>query len=128
MQKMAKAQFQLNLLPQISAVGGDAREVMRRVLEAVDTEDIEKVLPPPQAPDPRLQMLQMQQLVLAVQKLASEIEKNQGSTNASNAKALFDAAKAQQTREEITRNAGQHGMDLGALAAIAGNGNGAIPQ
>jgi hypothetical protein len=43
MQKMAKAQFMLGLLPQIQATGGDPKEVMRRVLEAVDTEDIDKI-------------------------------------------------------------------------------------
>jgi hypothetical protein len=34
---------QLGLLPQIQATGGDPKEVMMRVLEAVDTEDIDKI-------------------------------------------------------------------------------------
>jgi chaperonin GroES len=118
MQKMAKAQFTLNLLPTIAQVGGDAREVVRRVLEAVDTEDIEKVLPPPQAPDPRMMLMQLQQMQLTLQKLAADIGKTQGDTVAANAKALRDAAEAQQTREETARGAAQHGMEMGALAAL----------
>jgi chaperonin GroES len=62
MQKMARAQFLLGLLPQIMTLGGNGEEVMRRVLEATDTEDIEKLFPPKPAPDPRMAEAQMQQL------------------------------------------------------------------
>lgn len=47
MQKMARAQFLLSTAEQLAAVGGDAREVMRRAYEAADIEDIDKLLPPP---------------------------------------------------------------------------------
>lgn len=49
MQKMAKAQFLLSTIEPAQAAGVDLREIMRRVYEAADTEDIDKLLPPPQA-------------------------------------------------------------------------------
>jgi hypothetical protein len=57
MQKMAKAEFLQSKLEQIIALGGDGREVLRRVLEAADVEDIDKILPPPapKQPDPVVQ-------------------------------------------------------------------------
>lgn len=54
MQKMAKGQFVMGTMEQLAAVGGDAREALRRVYEAADIEDIDKLLPEPQPqqPDP----------------------------------------------------------------------------
>jgi chaperonin GroES len=54
MQKMAKGQFVLSTMEQLTNVGGDAREALRRVYEAADIEDIDKLLPAPQPqqPDP----------------------------------------------------------------------------
>jgi len=52
MQKMAKGQFVMSTMEQLAAVGGDAREALRRVYEAADIEDIDKLLPPPQPPQP----------------------------------------------------------------------------
>jgi chaperonin GroES len=51
MQKMARAQFLLSTADAAQLAGADMREVMRRVYEAADVEDIEKLLPAPQ-PDP----------------------------------------------------------------------------
>lgn len=117
MQKMAKAQFQLGLLPQIQATGGDPKEVMRRVLEAVDTEDIDKIYPPQPPPDPMLQQMQMQQMQLAMRQMAAEAGKTEAEADAAMAKALKDAAEAATKRFELTIQAGMHGMELGAAAA-----------
>jgi chaperonin GroES len=117
MQKMAKAQFQLGLLPQIQATGGDPKEVMRRVLEAVDTEDIDKIFPPQPPPDPMLQAMQMENMKQALRKLAAEAGKDEATADAMAAKALKDAADAQTTRFELQLRAGMHGMELGAAAA-----------
>lgn len=117
MQKMAKAQFQLTLLPQIQAVGGDVREVVRRALEAIDAEDIEKILPPPPPPDPMLKQAQMQQLVLSLRQMAADAAKSENQADQAAAKALLDAAKAAETRFNLSQEAGKTGMALGAQAA-----------
>lgn len=52
MQKLAKAQFVMGTIPILAQVGGDAREALRRTYEAVDAEDIDKLLPPPPPPMP----------------------------------------------------------------------------
>lgn len=117
MQKMAKAQFKLQILPQIQAVGGDARQVMRSVLEAVDEEDIDKILPEPKV-DPQQQMLAMQQAMLNLRKLAAEAGKDEASAGADQARALKDAVEAAAKRFELTIQAGEHGMQMGAAAAM----------
>lgn len=118
MQKMAKAQFQLTLLPQIQAAGGDVREVLHRVLEAVDTEDIEKILPPPKV-DPQAQALQLQQIMLNLRALAAKASKDEAGADASQAKALLDAVNAATAKFELIAKAGAHGMELGAMAAAS---------
>lgn len=117
MQKMAKAQFKLQIMPQIMAVGGDGREVMRSVLEAVDEEDIDKILPPPRV-DPQQQAMQMQQVMLNLRKLAADAAKAEAAGDASHAKALRDAVEAAAKKFELTVAAGEHGMQMGAAAAM----------
>jgi chaperonin GroES len=120
MQKMAKAQFILGLLPQIQATGGDPKEVMRRVLEAVDAEDIDKLYPPQPPPDPQLQEMQIENMRQALRKLAAEAGKDEAAADALTAKALKDAADAAEKRFQLTITAGMHGMELGAAAAHMG--------
>jgi chaperonin GroES len=117
MQKMGKAQFILGLLPQIQATGGDPKAVMMRVLEAVDTEDIDKIYPPQPPPDPMLQQMQLEQMKQALRKMAAEAGKDEATADAMAAKALKDAAEAASKRFELTIQAGMHGMQLGQLAA-----------
>lgn len=117
MQKMAKAQFQLGLLPQIQATGGDPKEVMRRVLEAVDTEDIDKIYPPQPPPDPMLAAMQMENMKQALRKMAADAGKSEAEADAATARALKDAADAQTKRFELQLRAGMHGMELGAASA-----------
>jgi len=57
MQKMARANFLMETAEILSAAGGDVREALRRVYEAADVEDIDKLLPPPNP-----EAMQMQQM------------------------------------------------------------------
>jgi chaperonin GroES len=120
MQKMAKAQFVLGLLPQIQATGGDPKEVMMRVLEAVNTEDIQKIYPPQPPPDPMLQQAQIEHMKLALRQMAAAAGKDEAAADAASAKALRDAAEAAATRFQLSIEAGMHGMQLGAQAAHMG--------
>jgi len=52
MQKMARAQYIEQSIPLLMQVGGDPREALKRSYEAADIEDIDKLLPPPVAPQP----------------------------------------------------------------------------
>jgi hypothetical protein len=52
MQKMARASYIQQSIPLLMQVGGDPREALRRGYEAADIEDIDKLLPPPQPPQP----------------------------------------------------------------------------
>jgi hypothetical protein len=118
MQKMAKAQFVLGLLPQIQATGGDPKEVMMRVLEAVDTEDIDKIYPPQPPPDPMQAAMQMEHMKQALRKWLP-LRQGRGRGRRASAKALKDAAEAAATGQafELWIEAGMHGMELGAQAA-----------
>jgi chaperonin GroES len=117
MQKMAKAQFMLGLLPQIVSLGGDGREVLHRVLEAVDAEDIDKIFPPQQPPDPRQAQIQMQMMIENLRKLSGEADDKQASATEKQARAMLAAIQAQQGKYDLQTQAGQHGMELGAVAA-----------
>lgn len=52
MQKMAQSQYLESKAELIAQVGGNMHELVRRMLEAMDIEDIDKLLPPPQPPPP----------------------------------------------------------------------------
>jgi hypothetical protein len=117
MQKMAKAQFMLGLLPQIVSLGGDGREVLHRVLEAVDAEDIDKIFPPQPPPDPRRAQLEMQMMIENLRKLSGEADDKHASATEKQARAMLAAIQAQQGKFELGIAAGQHGMELGAAAA-----------
>jgi chaperonin GroES len=116
MQKMAKAQFILGLMPQIVTVGGDGREVVRRVLEAVDEEDIDKLLPPPKPPDPQQAQLQLESLMQNLRLLSANADKAEATTQSHMAKAMLDAARAAQERFKLSTTAGEHGVELGVAA------------
>jgi chaperonin GroES len=112
MQKMAKAQFLLSLLPQIQAVGGDPRNAIERVLEAADVEDIEKILPPPPPPDPMAQQVQQEQIMLTLRGMAAKASKDE-------ADALNKVMDAMREKFELSKDAGAMGMQLGATAAAS---------
>lgn len=117
MQKMAKAQFLLGLMGPIQATGGDTREVMMRVLEAVDLEDIEKIYPPPKPVDPVQQQMQLQQAMESLRLLSANADDKQAAAHNKLAKAMLDAAKAATERLKATQAAGEHGVELGMAAA-----------
>lgn len=91
MQRHARAQFLLSTLEPLSAVGGDGREVMRRVYEAVDIEDIDKLLPAPQ-PNP----LQEAAGAAEIEATKAKAAKDMADAQAKGAKVQFDFAKLQQ--------------------------------
>lgn len=126
MQKMAKAQFRLNLMPQIIAVGGDGREVIRRTLEAIDEEDIEKILPPPPPPDPMQQQMAMQGAIESLRKLSAEADKLENQALKEQAEAALTAVEAQAAKLGLSLSAGQIGMEMGAQAAQIGAPDGNI--
>jgi chaperonin GroES len=105
MQKMARAQFLLSTIEQASLAGADIREIMRRVYEAADTEDIDKILPEPQ-PDP------MQEV--AVKAETAKIAKDE-------TQAQLNTAKAEATQVETGLKADQQMLD----AHVAGMANAA---
>lgn len=118
MQKMAKAQFQLGLMGQVQAVGGDPREIVRRVLEAVDTEDIDKILPPIPPPDPVQEQFKQQMMQEQFRAVMLANGKTEAEANAAYAKAMKDAADAAQKRFELATAAGEHGIEMGQAAAL----------
>lgn len=105
MQKMARAQFLLSTIDQASLAGADIREIMRRVYEAADTEDIDKLLPEPQ-PDP------MQEVAVKREMAATAKDETQAQLNMANAEA---------TQAEAGLKADQQMLD----AHVAGMANAA---
>lgn len=111
MQKMARAQFILGLAPGLAQVGGDPREAYRRALEAVDAEDIDKLLPPPKPtpPDP------FQQAMAEATLAGAQAKANKDNASAQQAEAtaidkLMDAARK---KYEGQRDAALEGMTIG---------------
>ncbi len=74
MQKLAKAQFIQGTIGILGAVGGDPREALRRVYEAVDVEDLDKLLPAPkpQQQDPLQQAMAELQMRATLAKVAKD--------------------------------------------------------
>jgi chaperonin GroES len=106
MQRLAKGQFLLGTMEQLAAVGGDAREVMRRVYEAADVEDIDKLLPapkpqPPAQPNP-VEMARAQKDMAAAQH-----------TEAKTGETVLDIERK---KFELGRDAFVTGAQLGAAA------------
>jgi chaperonin GroES len=115
MQKMARAQFIMGTMGQLQAVGGDPREALRRAYEAVDAEDIDKLLPKPQ-PNPVQEAIQ--QLSMAAMKAGAD--KDTAQAQAALAKALKDAAEAANIRFNLERDAFGTGIAMGAMNASIG--------
>lgn len=122
MQKMAKAQFVMGTMGMLATVGGDPREALRRVYEAVDLEDIDKLLPPPkpQQADP------LQQAMAQIQMAALQAKANKDAAGAD--KAAAEAAEtilqAQKIKYGLAKEAMTDGMALGSVTHDAEMGNG----
>lgn len=101
MQKMARAQFLLSTVEPAQLAGVDLREIMRRVYEAADTEDIDKLLPEKQ-PDPMQEM--------AAQGAQAKIAETQSKALLNEATAQAKTAEAQLKAESLQLDAMQAGM------------------
>lgn len=114
MQKLARAQFLLGITPQVAQTGGNVQEIMRRVLEAVDAEDVDKIYPP-MSPEQQEEMQREQQMRL----MAFEAEMRGKDSKAAKdlASARKDVADAAQTQFETERDALKLGAEMGAAAA-----------
>ncbi len=108
MQKMAKGQFLMSTMKDLAAVGGDAREALRRVYEAADIEDIDKLLPPPQPqqPDPRAEA-QAQAMLAKGAVDAARADKTRAET-------VGVMLKGERDKLELERDAVTTGMEFGA--------------
>lgn len=91
MQKMARAQFLLGTIEPLQAAGGDVREVMRRVYEAADVEEIDKLLPDP---DPSGAMMQMEGAAAGIEAKKARAFKDQADGQARLAAIARDDAAA----------------------------------
>lgn len=100
MQQMARAQFLLGTVEMLSSVGGDPREALRRMYEAADVDDIDKLLPPPPPPNP-MQGMAMQ---LQVADMQATIEGKQ-------AKAARDKAEAEAVPIKLRTDIGRVTVD-----------------
>jgi chaperonin GroES len=111
MQKMARAQFILGLAPGLAQVGGDPREAYRRALEAVDAEDIEKLLPPPKpAPPDPFQEAMKEATLAGAQAKANKDDAQAAQAEATAMEKLLAAAK---TKYETQVQAVMQGMAVG---------------
>lgn len=84
MQQMARAQFLMGTVPMLAQVGGDPKEALRRMYEAADVDDIDKLLPEAK-PNP---MQEMAMQLEAGEKQATIAEKE--------TRAALNAAKTQE--------------------------------
>lgn len=95
MQRMARAQFLMGTIEQVLQVGGDGKEILKRVYEAADIEDIDKILPDKQ-PGPA------DMLALANQKAVIDER---------NSKTLLNTATARSKDAQTVMDTGQQQMD-----------------
>ena len=111
MQKLAKGQFVLGTMEQLVAAGGDPREALRRVYEAADIDDIDKLLPEPQPqqPDPALMAKAEADSAKAAQAgaAAQKLQVETGNVVLEGERMKFDLAK----------DALATGIELGAVGA-----------
>lgn len=115
MQKMAKGQFIMSTIEQLVAVQGDAREALRRVYEAADIEDIDKLLPAPQPPqpDPRAEA-QAQEMAAKAQAAQARAAKDAAGADKVKADTVVTMLKGERDKLELERDALMTGMGMGA--------------
>lgn len=100
MQQMARAQFILGTAEMLGAVGGDMREALRRVYEAADVDDIDKLLPPPPPPNP-----------MADAAMQLEMADKQAGIRQKEARATRDMAEAQAVPARLQTDVGRVAVD-----------------
>jgi chaperonin GroES len=112
MQKMARAQFVWGIAQNNPLV--DQAEALRRVFEAADVEDFDKLMAPPQQPDPQQQAMAMAGAQAQIAETVSKTARN----NAGATKAQADALKIATEAGILTGEA----VDplTGGLSGVAG--------
>lgn len=115
LQKMARAQFLLTTLEPLQMVGGDVREVLRRVYEAADVDDIDKLLPPPPPPGPE-QALAMADAEATVRGKVAKAVKDETDAQATMASLELDAGALELDQAKAELEAMQVGMGMGNAA------------
>lgn len=111
MQRMARAQFLLSTVEPLQAVGGDVREVLRRVYEAADVEDIDKIMPPPPPPGPE-QAMAMQDAEATIRGKVAKAVKDETDAAAKAASVELDAGTLQLNRDKAELEAMKAGMGM----------------
>lgn len=114
MQQLSRAQFVLGTVEMLTNVGGDAREALRRVYEAADVDDIDKLLPPPPPPNPLAEMAGK-----------VELDNKVADTEAKRARAAKDMAEAGAVPMKLQTDIGRLSVDQAkadVAAFVAGVG------
>jgi chaperonin GroES len=117
MQKMAKAQFMLGLLPQIVSLGGRRARGTASRARSRGCRRHRQDFPATAAARSEAGEIQMQMMIENLRKLSGEADDKQASATEKQARAMLAAIQAQQGKFELGVQAGQHGMELGAAAA-----------
>lgn len=115
LQKMARAQFLMSTMETLLAVGGDAREVLRRVYEAADVDDIDKILPPPPPPGPE-QALAMADAEATVRGKVAKAVKDETDAQAKMASLELDAGALDLEQSKAELEALKAGMGMADAA------------
>ncbi len=111
MQKMARAQFLLSTLEALQLAGGDVREVLRRVYEAADVDDIDKILPPPPPPGPE-QALALKDAEATIRGKVAKAVKDETDAQVKMASVELDAGALDLKRSEAELEAMKVGMGM----------------
>ncbi len=113
MQRMARAQFLLSTVEVLQNVGGDVREALRRVYEAANVDDIDKLLP---EPDPTAGQMQKADAEATIKGKLAKAGKDEAAAQATVASVQIDG-RAQELKEaEAGLTALQAGMEVGSAA------------
>ena len=115
LQKMARAQFLLGTIETLQAVGGDVREVLRRVYEAADVDDIDKILPPPPPPGPE-QAMAMADMEATVRGKVAKAIKDETDAQAKMASLELDAGSLELEQGKAELEALKVGMGMADAA------------
>lgn len=117
MQKVAQAQA----LMQLRGAGLNDMEINKRVLMALDVEDIEELMPQPAPPDPRMEA--------EAKEMESDAARNMAAAMKDEATAMETIAKAEGLNMENEANAAILQVGLSSMAGPPGNGMGFVgPQ
>lgn len=115
LQKMARAQFLLGTLEPLQMAGGDVREVLRRVYEAADVDDIDKILPPPPPPGPE-QAMAMADAEATIRGKTAKALKDETDAAAKAASVDLSAGSLQLERDKAELEAVKVGMGMADAA------------